>query len=85
MVINKKTNYGFSNLTNTVIIVSDITMKIQIQKKQPQGTHRVNRYTVNTVRGHLYITKHCLLRAVTYFPLMNIAYNVNLYIKNNYT
>jgi hypothetical protein len=43
-VINKKEKYtGGSNLSNSVINVSDITLPVyQYRKKQPHGSYQVN-------------------------------------------
>ena len=36
-----------------------------------------SKYIQTGLKGHLYITNHCLFRAVSFFPLMNSAYNLN--------
>ena len=42
-IINKTTKYRWSNLTNSVIIVLDITLPIyKYRKNKPHGSHQVN-------------------------------------------
>ena len=40
-------------------------------------------YSQTCLKGNLYISNHCLLRAASFSPLMYSAYNFNLYIKGN--
>ena len=56
-VINKKTKYRKRNLTNTVIIMTGITMRgYKYRQKHPQGSHRVN----NKTTKHFIIVSSCL-------------------------
>ena len=56
-VINKKTKYRKRNLTNTVIIMTGITMwGYKYRQKHPQGSHRVN----NETTKHFIIVSSCL-------------------------